>query len=63
LSEFRVHIPLIRNLNFKQKGFYLSEGKVYIYLTKSYRVGDKVKTRKIKSYGQLDLLEKEEAGG
>jgi transposase len=38
------------------------EGKVYIYLAESYRVGDKVRNRILKSYGKLDELEKEEPG-
>ena len=38
------------------------EGKNYIYLKESYRVGDKVKSRILKSYGQLELLEQNEPG-
>ena len=38
------------------------EGKIYIYLVESYRVGDKVRKRTLKSYGQLDVLEAKEPG-
>jgi len=38
------------------------EGKTYVYLAESFRVGDKVSTRNIKAYGQLDNLEAEEPG-
>ncbi len=38
------------------------EGKYYVYLVEGYRVGDKVRTRNIKSYGQLDKLEENEPG-
>jgi hypothetical protein len=38
------------------------EGKYYVYLTEGYRVGDKVRTRNLVSYGQLDVLETKEPG-
>lgn len=38
------------------------EGKTYVYLAESYRVNDKVSTRNIKSYGQLERLEAKEPG-
>jgi len=38
------------------------EGKYYVYLKESYRVGDKTKTRILEKYGQYDLLEANEPG-
>lgn len=38
------------------------EGKEYIYLVETYRDGDKVRSRTLKSYGRLEELEKEEPG-
>jgi hypothetical protein len=38
------------------------EGRVYVYLVEVYRDGDKVKHRRIRSYGRLDKLEQAEPG-
>ncbi len=38
------------------------EGKYYVYLTETYRIGDKTRTRNLKSYGSLDKLESKEPG-
>ena len=38
------------------------EKKHYVYLVEGYRVGDKVKQRTLKSYGQLEEMEKKEPG-
>jgi hypothetical protein len=38
------------------------EGKYYVYLKESYRVGDKTKTRILEKYGQYDMLEEKEPG-
>jgi len=38
------------------------EGKTYVYLTESFRVGNKTSTRNIRSFGQLEKLEAEESG-
>jgi len=38
------------------------EGKIYVYLVEGYREKDKVKTRILKSYGQLEELEEKEPG-
>ncbi len=38
------------------------EGNYYVYLCETYRIGNKTKTRNIKSYGQLDKLEENEPG-
>jgi len=38
------------------------EGKSYVYLVEGYRSGEKVRTRNIKSYGQLEKLEQAEPG-
>jgi len=38
------------------------EGKSYVYLVEGFRVNNKVSTRNIKSYGQLEKMETEEPG-
>jgi hypothetical protein len=38
------------------------EGKYYVYLKESYRVGNKTKTRILEKYGQYDVLEDKEPG-
>ena len=38
------------------------QGKVFVYLRETYRINGVVKSRNLKSYGQLDILEKEEPG-
>ena len=38
------------------------EGRQYVYLVESFRVKDKVHKRTLESYGQLDLMEKNEPG-
>ncbi|MDR2976161.1 MAG: IS1634 family transposase, partial [Streptococcaceae bacterium] len=38
------------------------EGKSYVYLVEGYRQGDKVRSRILKSYGQLEKLEIAEPG-
>lgn len=38
------------------------EGKQHVYLVEGYREGDKVKQRKLHTYGRLDKLEEDEPG-